>query len=142
MSASDGQKRLRIIARCLAATTRTELSPEDGNFLSAALLEISDGKDANAALGVKAKRGEHKSIQSQVRAQVRKKIKIFALGWIKAAKLSEEEGGYGLTLEKALEKLYGKNLKAFDLTEETLRTYWNKSPDFKTNKFFEIGGLK
>ncbi len=129
MSVIDGQKRLRKIGNLVASGSA--LSKEDRTFLSAALRDIADGEDAAEALDVKAKRGERKSKKSRER----KKTMQFALGWIAAARLPEEEGGLGLTLEDACAKLGENGLKAFGLTEETIRSYWNKNPENRSVEF-------
>ncbi len=129
MSVIDGQKRLRKIGNLVAS--RSALSTEDRTFLSAALRDIADGEDAAEALDVKAKRGERKSKKSRER----KKTMQFALGWIAAARLPEEEGGLGLTLEDACAKLGENGLKAFGLTEETIRSYWNKNTENRSVEF-------
>lgn len=120
MSIADSQKRLRQLANLIASGSA--INDNDRKFLSDALRDIADGDDANKALGVKAKRGERKSKKSQIR----KVTEIHAMAWIAAAKLPQQDGGLGLSLEEAC-ALAG-NLKAFGLTEETLRSYWNRKP--------------
>ena len=94
----------------------------------AALSDIANGADANKALGVKVRRGERKSKKSRDR-QVTKK---YAMAWIAAARLPEEGGGLGLTLEDACALVSDKGLDGhFHLTEETLRSYWNKQPELR-----------
>jgi len=59
MSARKGQTRLKKIA--IQISQNKQLSPEDKEFLVKALIEISNGGDAETALGVKFKKGERKS---------------------------------------------------------------------------------
>ena len=122
MSVTDSQNRLRRIARSL--DRRSYIRVEDRRFLSKALKEIADGSDANKAFDVLARRGERKSED----ARLRRKRQTFAMAWIAAARLPEKEGGLGLTLESACRYLGEHGLHAFGLSEETLRTYWNKKP--------------
>jgi len=130
MTITDSQNRLRKISKTLKS--KTTLSPIDRDFLSDALSAVADGNDANKALGVKAKRGERKSKKSRSR-QVTKK---HAMAWIAAARLTEEEGGLGLTLEEACALVSDKGLSGhFYLSEETLRSYWNKQPELRQVEF-------
>ena len=129
MGIADGQRRLRKIAQHLKVGTA--LADLDRRFIASALAHIADGEDAEAALGVKAKRGEKKGKN----ARKRKTISEMALAWIAAAKLPEEEGGLGLTLEEARAKIGENGLHAFGLTEETLKTYWAKKKTRKTPNF-------
>jgi hypothetical protein len=122
MSVTDSQKRLRRIAIILEQGGYIRV--EDRKFLSKALNEIADGSDANKAFDVLARRGERKSED----ARLRRKRQTFAMAWIAAARLPEEEGGLGLTLESACQNLGWYGPRGFGLSEETLRTYWNKKP--------------
>jgi hypothetical protein len=126
MTITDSQNRLRRIAKALESGTT--LSPIDRNFLSVALSAVADGADANKALGIKAKRGERKSKKSRGRRVTKK----HAMAWIAAARLPEEEGGLGLTLEQACALVSNEGLNGhFYLTEDTLRSYWNKQPELR-----------
>ena len=100
MSVKDGQNNLRRIAEIL--DRKTPLSNEDTKFLSDALNRIADGEDAKKALGVNAKRGERTSKTEQNRIYESGIKKSLVLGWIAAAKASEEESGLELTLEAAI----------------------------------------
>ena len=122
MSVAEGQKRLRRIAQTIES--EETLDETDRRFLIVALTDIADGKDAASALDVKAKRGERKSKQSSQRRLDRK----LALAWIAAARLPENEGGLGLTLDDACAKLSALDPNLFNFTEETLRSYWSKNP--------------
>ena len=96
MSARKGQTRLKKIASQISQDK--QLSPEDKEFLVKALIEISDGGDAETALAVKFKKGERKSRQTRVA-----KIKRTLLhGWLATAIAPESECGLGLTLRDAV----------------------------------------
>ena len=93
MSVRKGQARLRKLAHSLTALP----SPtEDTKFLSSALIEIASGKDANDALGVKAKRGERKGeydMLSKIRLQN-------FMSWVTLATKPLDQEGQGYTLKK------------------------------------------
>ena len=133
MSVKDGQNNLRRIAEIL--DRKTPLSNEDTKFLSDALNRIADGEDAKKALGVNAKRGERTSKTEQNRIYESGIKKSLVLGWIAAAKASEEESGLELTLEAAIGMIGEHDLNAFGLTEETLKTYWNNNPEKRGLEF-------
>jgi hypothetical protein len=125
----EGQDRLRNIGQVLESGAA--LSEEDRAFLSTALIRIADGANADVELGVKAKRGERKGKNDRISKEKRS----FALGWIAVAKTPEAEGGLGLSLEAACAMLGENGLKSFGLTEETLRTYWNRKGTYRGVKF-------
>jgi hypothetical protein len=130
MTIQDRQNRLRNIAIALRSG---DLTTEDTDFLSGALIRIADGEDAKTVLNIKAKRGERSSKSSHEAQKNSEKRRIFALGWIAKAKAPEVKGGLGLTLEEAI-GLLGENSivgKRFGLTEETLKTYWSQNPDLQ-----------
>ena len=134
MSLREGQKRLRGIA--LALKNGKNLTDAERTWLATALARIADGEEAEAALLVKAKRGERKGKN----AQEREEIAQLAMGWIAASMEPHEDGRPGLTLEVACATIANK----FGLTEESLRDLWNKNPDMR-NVVFEgrqSGGLK
>lgn len=64
--------------RIAAGIEDDDLKPCDREFLIWALREIGEGEDANAVFGVKAKRGEKKSLESRKTAD---RI-VFVLPWI------------------------------------------------------------
>ena len=121
MTLREGQNRLREISKLLKKGE--SLSETDQSFLSAALASIADGGNAEVALEVKAKRGERKGKNDRI-SQTKGS---FALGWIAVAKTPVDEGGLGLTLESACAMLGENGLNRLGLTEETLRTYWNRN---------------
>ena len=117
MSVRKGQQRLKKIADVLSADS--SLDKADKEFLVTALLEISDGEDAEVSLGVKAKRGERKS------AHVRdtKIIKQYINGLIKALIDSYDEAGKNMSLKDATEKINAEWPNS--PSAETMRRNWN-----------------
>ena len=117
MSVREGQKRLKNIAKSLS--NGQKLSDLDNQFLINALKNISDGRDAETELGVKALKGERKSRQTRV-AKINSEL---LNGWIAVAITPETEGGLGLTLKDAVSKVKAEwpNLPA----EESIRRKWN-----------------
>jgi hypothetical protein len=145
------QFRLRKIAlalskgQSLSPEDRQSLSPEDLSFLTTALDRIGAGDDANEVLGVKAGRGERKTVES---AQKKTLIEL-AMSWIAAVIIPKEEGGLGKTLDQAFEaaarqipgnaNLPGDanlpNNANFGLSEDTLRQYWADYPQMRRRSF-------
>jgi hypothetical protein len=117
MSVRKGQARLKKIAGQISEDK--QLSPEDKEFLVKALIEISNGEDAETSLAVKAKKGERKSKH----AKDNKFNLELAYGWIATAIAPEDEGGLGLTLRDAVERLTAEWSQF--VSEETLLRYWN-----------------
>ena len=107
-----------------------DLSQEDREFLSLALINIADGGDAEIALNVKAKRGERKS------AAVRdnKITRQFVNGWIATAIAAESEGGLGMTLKDAV-KLLKSDLGGLP-SEAALRRYFDDVKDTQKRDFY------
>ena len=85
MSARKGQTRLKKIA--IQISQNKQLSPEDKEFLVKALIEISNGGDAETALGVKFKKGERKSKY----AKDTNLILQLAYGWLATAMAPERK---------------------------------------------------
>ena len=97
----------------------------DFKFLISALRRIGSGDDANAALGVKAKRGERKTSE-----EASKLFKMRgALAWVASAIRPEAEDGKGLSLDSAFDQA----AESFGYSYETLRTYWGNHPEWRTN---------
>ena len=117
MSVRKGQERLKDIAGQISDDK--QLSSEDKEFLIRALLEISNGEDAEVSLGVKAKRGERKS------AHVRntKIIKKYINGLIKALIDSYDDAGKNMSLKEATEKINAEWPNS--PSAETMRRNWN-----------------
>ena len=117
MSVRAGQARLKSLAAQI--TEGTALKEPDRNFLTAALYKISSGEDAEAALGVKAQKGERKGQHAQD-SKVRRDV---VNGWLAIAIAHEKEGGLGLTLKDAVSLM---KAEMSDLPSEgALRRYWN-----------------
>ena len=129
MSARKGQTRLKKIASQISQDK--QLSTEDKEFLVKALIEISDGGDAETALAVKFKKGERKSRQTRVV----KINKTLVMGLLATAKAPKSEGGLGLTLQDAVAMVKAEWGKL--PSEQTLRRYWNDVKNTQ-EKNFEI----
>lgn len=127
MSARKGQTRLKKIASQLSYDK--QLSTEDKEFLIKALIEISNGGDAETALAVKFKKGERKSRQTKV-AKINRTL---VMGFLATAKAPESEGGLGLTLRDAVAMIKAEwsNLPS----EQTLRRYWNAEKNTQERDF-------
>jgi len=128
------QRRLGAIAENFL-TGKKDLSDDDRLFLGKALLDVSQGKDANEMFDVKAKRGERKSVDSLNSRQRARNRKRMLCSWLYTANQPTHEGGLGLTLEKAAGEIGEDGLYALKLTEATIHTYWNKSPQLRAAEF-------
>ena len=120
MSVRKGQARLRKLAHTLTALPSPS---EDTKFLSSALIEIASGKDANDALGVKAKRGERKGEYERL-SKIR--LQNF-MSWVTLATKPIDQEGQGYTLKKAI-KIAKENFKDLP-SEATLHRYWTRFPE-------------
>mgnify|MGYP006292979725 CR=1 FL=1 len=120
MSVRKGQVRLGKIAKQLESNS--PISDDDRLFLSSALKEISDGRNAEVALGVNAKRGERKSRH----ARQTKYTLPFVFGWIASAIQPRNKGGLGLSLNEACKKISKITLPHLRLSTQTIRRYWDK----------------
>ena len=122
MSVRKGQARLLKIAKLLES--KSPIPADHRAFLVTALKEISDGGDAEAALEVKAKRGERKSKH----ARNAKYTLHLIYGWIAAAILPPDEDGLGLGLSvnEACMKISDITFHHLQLSPETIRRYWDK----------------
>jgi hypothetical protein len=123
MSVRKGQARLLKIAKLLES--KSPIPADYRAFLVTALKEISDGGDAEAALEVKAKRGERKSKH----ARDAKHTLHFIYGWIAAAILPPDEDGLGLGLSvnEACIKISDITFLHLQLAPETIRRYWDEN---------------
>ena len=102
----------------------------DREFLINAFYEIFNGQDANAALGVKAKRGERKGQHSR---NTKKKFEIF-FPWLAVATQKEEDGGLGLKDKEAVELI----AEQFPFIEtETIARYWRRVKN-NQQKIFQL----
>ena len=114
------------------------LSDEDATFLADALHKIALGENPTDAFDVKARRGEKRSIAVRKKHEMSRWLREVAIGWIEAARAPEAEEGLGLTLEDALTEFYGDgdSDKRFGFTEETLKSYYNRSIKLKGRDFW------
>jgi hypothetical protein len=122
----DAQYLLRIIAFILSEGR--DLAPDVRAFIAKAFQRIGEGEDANIVLGVKAKRGQRKSVKSSMDAFALE----LELRWIASAICSPEEEGLGLTLEEAiLRRSSGEGRSRHSgYTYESLRKAWYDRPEF------------
>jgi len=115
-SLAERYTRLRIIAQNFLF--RGETNWEDELFIYYALFEIFNGRDAEAALGIKAKKGEQRSLY----ARNKEDRKQMAMVWMKNH-TSKERGEFGLTAKKAAEEFCDAWPNLFSV--DTLLRYWN-----------------
>jgi hypothetical protein len=127
MSARKGQTRLKKIASQISQDK--QLSPEDKEFLVKALIEISNGGDAETALAVKFKKGERKSKY----AKDTKLILQLAYGWLASAVAPEDEDGLGMTLKDAVAMLKAEWGRL--PSEQTMLRYWNNVKNTQERDF-------
>ena len=127
MSARKGQTRLKKIASQISQDK--QLSPEDKEFLVKALIEISNGGDAETALAVKFKKGERKSKY----AKDTKLILPLAYGWLATAMAPESEVGLGMTLQDATALLTAEWGRL--PSEQTMLRYWNNVKNTQERDF-------
>jgi len=129
VSVRKGQARLKKIADQIADDI--QLSAQDKEFLVKALTKIYDGEDAEAALGVKAKKGERKSEYDRVT----KFNKTLLWPLIKHATTPVNEGGEGMTAKAAIEEFTSNwgNLPS----NKSLIRQWNDEKD-NTEMLFDI----
>jgi proline dehydrogenase len=91
-----------------------ELTTEDKEFLSDALIQIGNGEDPATALDVGGRRGESNKEKARQAAERKEFAKIVMREHVKAGrKLTEIISEYG-----------EHRLNIFGLTEETLKTYY------------------
>lgn len=137
MSDSIRIRQARLLKMSIRLADDESLSPEDRQFLAGALRSISSGADAKEALDVKAKRGERTSKasqQAQVNAVNRKRM---VCSWMFVAMQPIEKDGQGKRFEEAAGEIGEEKLNAFGLTEETIKTYWNRNPELR-HAFFTL----
>jgi hypothetical protein len=125
------QYRLRCIA--LEIEKNEKLSIRDQKFLVSALNAISNGKDANEMLCVKATRGERKTREQYLKRD----NTTFALAWLATATAPVAEGGCGMTLDEAIAEAVREDPKevSFGLSEDSLRSLWVSNPDLRKRAF-------
>ena len=120
MSVRKGQVRLGKIAKQLESNS--SISGEDRLFLSSALKAIADGRDAENALGVKAKRGERKGKHTRDNETM---LQYF-YPWIGTA-ISSEGGEPGLSVGQACQRISEITFSKLRLSPQTIRRYWDKN---------------
>lgn len=118
------------------------LQTQDQQFLVGALRKIAQGEDPLNALDIRAGRGERRSKISRDSQKKTRITRQLIMGWIAAAKASEEQGGLGLTLEQTIELFEQTGLSNMGLCSDTVRTYWNNSPSLRQLEFTLSGELK
>lgn len=99
-----------------------KLTIQEEEYLGKALVAIAGGAEPKQSLGIKPQKGEKVGIDAK-QAENRRRL---AISWIKTAILPAEEGGLGLTLSEAIEKIGDVNNQnpPFGLSEETLKNKW------------------
>ena len=107
------------------------ISIEDRKFLGEALINIGNGLDPGIELGINVGRGQISARNSILKD---KKVRAFG-GWLHTAMLPYSEGGLDMTLEVAVAEC--AKTGAFDLSEETLRTYANRYKEYR-QEIFEL----
>jgi hypothetical protein len=100
------------------------LSNYERVFLVLALDRIGRGAEANAALGVKARRGERRSLKEAAKAE---KIR-FAMSFIAAATTIKQPA---MSLEEAIDSAAA----FFGYDEDSLRTYWHSHLKMRSSSF-------
>jgi hypothetical protein len=127
MGVRIGQSRLKRVAEHLDQNIK--LSEDDKSFLVMALLNISNGEDAEIALGVKAKKGERKGPYARDA-----KIKMqYVNALILALIAPESEEGLGLTLNDAVERVR-RDWPSVP-SKSTLLRYWNDVRKTQSREF-------
>jgi hypothetical protein len=125
-------KRIQKLADDLQAG---KLKDADKQALVEALRKIADGENPSQALDVQASRGERRSKASIDSKRNKALLRQHAMAWIAAATASEEDGGLGLTLDQAIDLLGRLRSNPFGVSPDTLRKYWNNSPDLRKLEF-------
>jgi hypothetical protein len=119
------QYRLRWIANELE--NGRALPDSQAKFLIDALWRIGEGQNANVVLGVKAKQGQRKTLQSANRAD---RIR-YTLPWISSVTRPLDEGGQGMGFAEALDAAADE----FGFSSETLKKYWDEYPELRGPSF-------
>ena len=118
MGVRAGQARLKKLADQII--NGIELAPHDMEFLGTALHNISNGENAEDALGVKAKKGERKGKRSRDNKMIKKEVNQL-LGALIAPECEE---GLALSLKDAVSLVKRCCLPILP-SEATLRRNWN-----------------
>lgn len=117
MSVRDGQARLKRLSDYIDSITLPDEAEKD--FIVRALRQIAAGENSEIVLQVKAKRGERKS-QAMADAELRRKL---ALAWMAVAIAPVNEGGLGLSVQKAAAKI--KMELSHLPSEDSLKRTWS-----------------
>jgi hypothetical protein len=109
------------------------LSESERDFLAVALSRIGQGEDPTVVLGVKAKRGERRSIKEAAKSD---KIR-FAMSWIAkvTSATTEDEKEYFTRPAISLNDAFSRAAQHFGYDEDSLRTYWFSHPELHSPSF-------
>ena len=127
---ADQLRSLRKLGAALQSDINN-ISSEERKFLGEALINIGNGLDARVELGVNIGAGQISARNSIIKD---KKLRNFG-GWLHTAMMPCSDGGLGLTLEAAVAECAGTG--AFNLSEETLRTYASRYIEYR-KEIFEL----
>jgi len=105
------------------------ISLEERKFLGAALINIGNGLDPRIELGVNIGAGQISAHNSIIKD---KRLRDFG-GWLHTAMMPCSDGGLELTLEQAVAEC--AETGAFNLSEETLRTYATLYKEYRKETF-------
>jgi hypothetical protein len=137
------QLRLASLQRMALNLASTKLSPSEmggpvlnerqRDSLAVALWRVGHGEDPAAVLGVKARRGERRSIREAAKSD---KIR-FALSWIAkvTSEMTEEEKKYLTRPTISLNDAFSRAAEHFGYDEDSLRTYWFSHPELHSPSF-------
>ena len=127
---ADQLRSLRKLGTALQSDINN-MSFEERKFLGEALINIGNGLDPRVELGVNIGAGQISARNSIIKD---KKLRNFG-GWLHVAMMPCSDGGLGLTLEAAVAECAGTG--AFNLSEETLRTYASRYIEYR-KEIFEL----
>ena len=126
MSLRKAQARLKKIADQISKNK--QLDDIDTEFLDKAFTEIYNGEDANAALGVKAKKGERKGKHDR---DTKKRLQYF-YPWLATATAKVKKGGLGMSDKNAV-AIIAKQLPHIQI--ETVARYWRQAKKTQQETF-------
>jgi len=106
------------------------LTTGEREFLAVALSRIGEGEDASVAFGVKAKRGERRTLKEAAKSD---NIR-FAISWI-SKKITTEKNKHFTRLGISLDDAFALAATEFRLSEETLRNAWNNNRSWRSPSF-------
>ena len=125
---ADQLRSLRKLGEALQSNIDS-ISIEERKFLGEALINIGNGLDPSIELGINVGRGQISARNSILKD---KKVRAFG-GWLHTALLPYSDGGLSMTLEVAVAEC--AKIGAFDLSEETLKTYANRYQEYRQEVF-------